>query len=190
MWTRFPAGEMMALPIQCYNVLKKSTSPEATCYLTEKGRKDLIRYLEIVDDVCDTFQEDKDLFIVNTPMSAAKPLFRFKKDSDVYRNAIGQIHKAHVSKHRVTAPVVRSYMGIKPVEPKAVPVAKSDGVVKIIADNPRSSSVSKDNSYLLSVLKPPQIAILQEIMKKENCDNEYAAMIKALIWAKERMKKK
>ena len=31
---------MMALPIQCYNVLKKSTSPEATCYLTEKGRKE------------------------------------------------------------------------------------------------------------------------------------------------------
>jgi hypothetical protein len=180
----------MALPIQCYNVLKKSTSPEAICYLSEKGRKDLIRYLEIVDDVCDTFQEDKNFFITNTPMSALRPLFKFKKDSDVYRTAIGQIHMAHQSKHSVTAPVVKTYMGIKPIEPKAAPVVKSDGVAKIINDNPRSSSVSKDNSYLLSILKPPQIAILQEIMKKENCDNEYAAMIKALIWAKERMKKK
>lgn len=169
--------------IQCYNVLKKSTSPEATCYLSDQGKKDLTKYLAVVDDFCETFQFDKNQFIFNAPLSAIKPLFRFKKDSDTYRNVIGQIHKAIQSKHSVTAPVVKAYMGIKPVEPKAIPVPKSDVITKILADNPRSSSVSKDNANLLSVLKPPQIAILQKIMAKEDLDNEYAAMIKALVWA-------
>ena len=180
----------MGVAVQCYNVLKKSTSPEATCYLSEAGKKDLEKYLAVVDDFCETFGYDKNLFIFNAPMAAIRPLFKFKKDSDIYRNAIGQIHKAIQSKHSVTAPVVKAYMGIKPVEPKAIPVPKSDGISKILADNPRSSSVSKDNAYLLSVLKPPQIQILRDIMAKESLDNEYAAMIKALAWATERMKKK
>ena len=180
----------MGVAVQCYNVLKKSTSPEATCYLSEAGKKDLEKYLAVVDNFCETFSYDKNQFIVNAPLTALKPLFRFKKDSDIYRTAVGQIHMALKSKHRVTAPVVRVYMGIKPVEPKAIPVLKSDGISKILADNPRSSSVSKDNAYLLSVLKPPQIQILRDIMAKESLDNEYAAMIKALAWATERMKKK
>jgi hypothetical protein len=175
----------------CYKVrVKRKNDPEMTCIAGSALMRLNNRYIDVVDDFCKTFNYDPEQFVLDAPLGAIYLLLRFKKDSEIYVSVFGMLKKTFDSNHSVTRKVVESFIGIKPTEPKAPPTKKDDGVPKIIADNPRSSSVSKDNSYLLSVLKPPQIAILQEIMKKENCDNEYAAMIKALIWAKERMKKK
>ena len=174
----------------CYRILKKRVDdPDTVCMVGPESIKSTRKYLTLVDDFCKTFDFDPEQFVLDAPQGAIYPLLRFKKDSDVYRNVFGQIHKALTSGHRVTAPVIRSYIGIKPIEPKKPTVRPVLSTISI--KNPKASAVSNDNSQLLSILKPPQIRILRDAMIKEECDTEYAALVKILaIYSKGSTSKK
>jgi hypothetical protein len=174
--------------VNCYKVIKKRTEdPENACIVGPGMRRRMKRYIEFVEDFCKDFEIDPELFVINAPQSAVEPLLSYQKESDVYINASKKIAHSIKSKHGVTRRIVQSFMGIKPIPPKIrTSISLNPATPRLIIRGNKKSEITIKNQTLLSITDPPYIAILQDIMKKYDLDNEYAAYIKILTMVKVR----
>lgn len=177
--------------VLCYPVIKKRVDdPESACYVKPPTIKYLKKYLDAVEDFCKVFDYDKEMFVINVPPSAIRPLLSYQKDSEVYINTFRKIAATLKSKNSVTNKAVLAYMGVVPqTSPVKTAFIIHPATPKISPKNSKESEISSINRNLVLNIETPYLLILREIMDVEGCDSEYSALMFALRTWRKRAKK-
>ena len=171
---------------KCIDFWKKWKKEPNFCGLGRQTARTHDKYLSFVEDFTKEHGFIEEIVYQNVPLSSIKPLLTFKEDSDIRKRATKQIAQTLNDKHAITSKYVKFLIGIDPnTKPLVKPplMAAASEIPKEALDNKRLTDKIR---LIKSVLTSGQIGILLEIIEKEGLDNEYDALTKALIWAKER----
>jgi len=173
--------------VHCVDFWRKWKREPNFCGLGKKSSRSYDAYIEFVEDFSKRYSIPQEIVYLNVPHASVCDLLRFKEDSDIRKRAQEEIANVLRERKSVTRAYVRARLGIIS-EPRAavVPpiVAAASGISKEVYDTTRV----KDRIRLLNnAISTAERVVLIEIMKREGLDNEYEALGKALIWAKERI---
>lgn len=165
---------------KCVDYFRKWKKEPNFCGVGKATENTINKYLEFADEFSNTYKFDIDLVYRNVPQTAVKPLLKFKKDSDIRTKVMKQIAQTLSDKHAISLRYVQQLIGL---EPKSKPLVISPAVAAIseIPQEAFTTNSIKDKIRLItSALPSGQIDMLDEIMKKKDLDNEYAALILAI----------
>jgi len=165
---------------KCVDYFRKWKKEPNFCGVGKATENTINKYLEFAEDFSNTYKFDVDLVYRNVPQTSVKPLLKFKKDSDIRIKAMKQIAQTLNDKHAISLRYVYQIIGI---EPKVKPLVLSPAVAaisEIPKDAFETNSVKDKIRLITSALPTGQINMLDDIMKKKDLDNEYAALIVAI----------
>jgi hypothetical protein len=171
----------------CIDFWKKWKKEPNFCGIGKSSAKMYDKYLDFVDNFSKEFGFEPEVVYQNVPQTAVKGLLRFKPESDIRKRAESQIAQTLQDKHAVTSSYVSYIIGLGPTTKPLITspiVAAASGISKEVLE----ATEVKDRIRLINnALTTGQHNILLEVMSAENLDNEYEALAKILIWAKERI---
>lgn len=176
----------MTACVELYTKWKKEPN---FCGLGNQESNYIRHYIEFVAEFSKEFDISEDIVYKNAPRSALKRLLQFDNKSEVRKKVTLVIADTLRQKKSVTGKFVNAAIGIKcppgpfVEDPKVIVAPMSDEHREVVANN-----CVKDKIRLITnVLTTGQMSILLEIMEIEDLDNEYAALSRIIIWAKERV---
>ena len=171
----------------CVDFWKKWKKEPNFCGIGKSSARSYDKYLEFVDDFAKRYGFEPEVVYQNAPQTAVKALLRFKPDSDIRKRAEEQISQTLRGKHAITSTYVNYVIGIGPPSKPLItsPVVAAASSIPKEAFN--KADVTDRTRLIVSALTTGQHQILLEVMEANNLDNEYEALAKVLVWAKERM---
>jgi hypothetical protein len=181
----FATGETMARCIEFFREWKKKPN---FCGLGKTAADGINKYLILAEDIADTNEIPVESVYHNVQETAVKSLLRFNPDSDIRKRAIKEIGKLLKSKQGITGKYVNTILiGLTP-RPKAFVQPTQRYRAEPATDTSKRTDITNKIRLLKSVLTSGQIKILNDIMVRENLDNEYEALSWVIIWAEKQMK--
>jgi len=170
----------------CSDLYKKVKRCGNFCGLGDSEFRTVTKYLDFVEEFTQKYDFTEDFVYVNCPRSAVKPILKFKRGSDIRAKAMEEIKNTLNDKRSISKKFVELIMGISPSSQKiVVPITpKADISTAAISRN----TVADKVRLIKAALTSGQISILTTIMEDYELDNEYEALSKALVWAKEKRK--
>ena len=171
----------------CAELYKKWKKEPNFCGLGKSEASSVNKYIEFVEDFSKEYGIEESIVYRNAPRTAIKPLLKFKKDSDIRKNAAKKISQVLNDKHAITGTYVGAVIGMIP-QPKTF--VKSPMVISSegVTDSFQKSSIKDKVRLITSVLTTGQMNIVIDVMKKQHLDNEYEAISLIIKWAPERNK--
>lgn len=171
----------------CVDFWRKWKKEPNFCGLGKKSAKSFDKYIKFVEEFSREYNIPENIVYQNVPHSAVGFLLRFDQKSDMREKGKQEIFNVLSSKRSVTGTYMKCALG---VAPPTAPLATSP-VVAAISEIPKevfdSTRLTDRIRLINAALTTGQHKILLEIMESEEVDNEYEALSKALIWAKERI---
>lgn len=171
----------------CVDFWKKWKKQPNFCGLGKSAATSYDKYIKFVEDFSEEYKIPAELVYQNVPHTAVKPLLKFKDSSDIKQKVTKQIAQVLKDKHAITGKFINFQIGIdqptKPVIESPINGYES-GISKEILEKTR---IKDRVRLLINAISPPEHKILIDIMEHEGLDNEYEALNRALIWARERI---
>ena len=147
-------------------------------------------WIELCEEISKKFDIDEDKVYLLFSMTAAKPLKKFKPGSELWNNILKNIAISINNNERITRKQIEFWLCENGI-PLKTEIISPGRIAKKVMVNPeiiQTGDLKSRINSLKSALTPGQVAILNDIMKLYDHDDELGAMSLALIWAKERIK--
>ena len=171
----------------CIDFWKKWKKEPNFCGIGKSSARQYDKYLDFVDNFSKEFGFEPEVVYQNVPQTAVKALLRFKPESDIRKRAETQIAQTLRDKHATTSSYVNYIIGLGPTTKPLIAspvVAAASGITKEAFNK---ADITDRVRLIVAALTTGQYNILLEVMKAEELDNEYEALARVLVWAKERI---
>lgn len=170
----------------CPEFFKKWKKEPNFCGVGKAVASNIDRYIDFVEDFSKETGLEEGIIYRNAPLNAVKPILKFKKDSDLRKQATKKIAQTLQGKQAISGKYVASIIGIV-AEPRKFVASPIAATAELAQDALKTNTVKDKIRLINSALTTGQIKILNDIMTKHELDNEYEAVALVIKWAGERL---
>ena len=173
----------------CVDFWEKWKREPNFCGMGKSSARSYDDYIDFVETLSKESGIPSDIIYRNAPHAAVKPFLKFRRDSETRKIVERTICDTLNKKLAVTGKFLSSAVGVKSEpnkiaeEPKVIIAPMSAPHREIINKN----SVRDKIRLLSEVLTKGQMNILVQVMETEGLEDEYVALSRVLVWAKERV---